>query len=57
VSAPAALGVPLPFIEAVIEQVKASGKLIAADLAELNPIFDRDHQTARVGARLLARCV
>lgn len=55
VSAPAALGVPLPFIEAVIEQVKASGKLIAADMAELNPAFDRDGQTARVGARLLAR--
>lgn len=55
VSAPAALGVPLPFIEAVIEQVKASGKLIAADMAELNPTFDRDGQTARVGARLLAR--
>lgn len=55
VSAPAALGVPLPFIEAVIEQVKASGKLVAADLAELNPNFDRDGQTARVGARLLAR--
>lgn len=55
VSAPAALGVPLPFVETVIEQVKASGKLIAADMAELNPNFDRDGQTARVGARLLAR--
>lgn len=55
VSAPATLGVPLPFIEAVIEQVKASDKLIAADMAELNPSFDRDHQTARIGARLLAR--
>lgn len=55
VSAPAALGVPLAFIEAVIDQVKASGKLIAADMAELNPSFDRDGQTARVGARLLAR--
>ena len=51
----AALGVPLPFVETVIEQVKASGKLIAADMAELNPNFDRDGQTARVGARLLAR--
>jgi formiminoglutamase len=55
VSAPAALGVPLPLLERVIEQVKASGKLIAADMAELNPALDRDHQTARVGARLLAR--
>lgn len=55
VSAPAALGVPLPLLERVIEQVKASGKLIAADMAELNPSLDRDHQTARIGARLLAR--
>jgi len=55
VSAPAALGVPLHFVETVIEQVKASGKLIAADMAELNPNLDRDGQTARVGARLLAR--
>jgi formiminoglutamase len=55
VSAPAALGVPLPLLERVIEQVKASGKLIAADMAELNPALDRDQQTARVGARLLAR--
>jgi formiminoglutamase len=55
VSAPAPLGVPLPLLERVIEQVKASGKLVAADMAELNPAFDRDHQTARVGARLLAR--
>jgi formiminoglutamase len=43
------------FVETVIEQVKASGKLMAADMAELNPNFDRDGQTARVGARLLAR--
>jgi glycine/serine hydroxymethyltransferase len=55
VSAPAALGVPMHFVETVIEQVKASGKLIAADMAELNPNLDRDGQTARVGARLLAR--
>jgi formiminoglutamase len=55
VSAPAPLGVPLPLLERVIEQVKASGKLIAADMAELNPALDRDQQTARVGARLLAR--
>jgi formiminoglutamase len=39
----------------VTEQVRASGKLIAADIAELNPSLDRDHQTARIGARLLAR--
>ncbi len=55
VSAPAALGVPLAFLERVIDQVQASGKLVAADVAELNPSLDQDHQTARVGARLLAR--
>lgn len=55
VSAPAALGVPLVRIEAVIEQVMRSGKLVAADLAELNPSLDRDGITARVAARLAAR--
>lgn len=55
VSAPGVLGVPLAWVETVLSQVAASGKLWAADVAELNPGFDRDGQTARVAARLLAR--
>jgi formiminoglutamase len=55
VSAPATLGVPLAHVERLIDQVLASGRLMAADIAELNPVFDRDRVTARVAARLAAR--
>ena len=57
VSAPAALGVPLSVVEAVVDRVCASGKLRVADLAELNPEFDVDGHTARTAARLIARMV
>ena len=53
VSAPAALGVPLEVIIAVVRRVVASGKLLHADLAELNPALDIDGRTARVAARLV----
>lgn len=33
--------------------IKTSGKVISMDIAELNPHFDRDQQTARLGARLI----
>ena len=36
VSAPAALGVPLATLEALIDILRASGKLRLADIAELN---------------------
>jgi formiminoglutamase len=55
VSAPAPLGVPLAQVERLIDQVLASGRLVAADIAELNPALDRDGLTARVAARLAAR--
>jgi formiminoglutamase len=31
----------------------ASGKVIAADIAELNPQYDIDHRTARLAAALV----
>ncbi|MGE0429987.1 MAG: formimidoylglutamase [Hydrogenophaga sp.] len=55
VSGPAPLGVPLHQVETLMDQVLASGRLIAADIAELNPSKDRDDLTARVAARLAAR--
>lgn len=55
VSAPASLGVPLHVVEGIVDQVLASGKLLAADLAELNPILDDDGRTARAAARLVSR--
>ena len=55
VSAPAAGGVPLAVVEAVIDRVAASAKLRLADVAELNPRLDIDGHTARVAARLVGR--
>lgn len=55
VSAPSALGVPLAQVERLIDQVLASGRVVAADIAELNPAQDRDGLTAKVAARLIAR--
>jgi formiminoglutamase len=55
VSAPAAYGVPLPVVEEVALLVRRSGKLRVADLAEYNPLYDRDQQGARVAARLAWR--
>lgn len=55
VSAPASLGVPLHVVESLVDQVLASGKLLAADLAELNPAFDEGGRTARAAARLVTR--
>lgn len=57
VSAPAARGVALEVIEAVVDAVAGSGKLRLADIAELNPALDIDQRTARVAARLVARVV
>lgn len=51
VSAPAARGVEQEVVEAVLDVVVNSGKLVHADIAELNPRFDVDQRTARVAAR------
>ncbi|WP_084070604.1 formimidoylglutamase [Pandoraea vervacti] len=55
VSAPAAYGVPLSVIEAIVTHVRRSGKLRVADLAEYNPRFDAQGAAARVAARLAYR--
>ena len=55
VSAPAALGVPLSVVEAMVQCVRASGKLRVADIAEYNPSLDQDKRTARAAARLAYR--
>ena len=57
VSAPGVLGVPLAHVERLVDLVAGSGRLICADIAELNPQYDRDATTARVAARLVARIV
>jgi formiminoglutamase len=55
VSAPAARGVDLAVVETLVDQILASGKLLLAEIAELNPAFDIDHRTTRVAARLITR--
>ncbi|MEM5435518.1 formimidoylglutamase [Paraburkholderia diazotrophica] len=55
VSAPAVLGVPLFVVEAMVQCIRASGKLRVADIAEYNPSLDEDRRTARVAARLAHR--
>ncbi|MCP2292000.1 formimidoylglutamase [Nocardia amikacinitolerans] len=57
VSAPAGYGVPVETVQRVCDRVTASGKLVAADVAELAPVFDIDARTARTAARLIHRMV
>ena len=57
VSAPASHGVGLEVIEPLIRQIKATGKLVLAELAEFNPEFDIDNRTATVAARLFYQIV
>ncbi|MDL5027855.1 formimidoylglutamase [Vibrio sp. TMPB1044] len=53
VSAPAARGVNYEALAPFLEQIfKHSKKLIIADIAEYNPDYDIDGQTARLAARL-----
>lgn len=57
VSAPAAYGIALEVVQEVLRVAAASGKLLHADVAELNPVFDVDGRTARVGARLISSAI
>jgi formiminoglutamase len=55
VSAPAVRGIGLDIAEPLIDLVIDSRKLRVADIAEMNPRFDIDYQTAAVAARIVAR--
>jgi formiminoglutamase len=55
VSTPSAHGVALEVVETLIDLVTDSDKLRLADIAELNPLYDLDHRSACVAARLVAR--
>jgi formiminoglutamase len=52
VSAPAGRGVPLESIVMLIDAIAQSGKLVVADIVELNPAFDIDDHGAKVAAGL-----
>ena len=53
VSAPAALGVSFDRIRAIAVAIAATGKLALVDVVEINPRFDQDNRTAKLGARLI----
>lgn len=59
VSAPAARGLSYETVERLLQPIfeatdkKGKAKLLLADLAEYNPAFDIDKQTARLAARLV----
>ncbi|WP_108445526.1 formimidoylglutamase [Halomonas denitrificans] len=55
VSAPAARGIELAFVEDVIDYLAARTELPMVDVAELNPRLDTESRTARVAARLVER--
>jgi len=52
VSAPSASGIQAVVASEIISKCKKSGKLITADIAELNPSLDYDNKTARLAAQL-----
>lgn len=57
VSAPAAYGIHLSFVERAVTLIMASGKVKMADIAEINPAFDVDGRSCKVAARLLATII
>ena len=57
VSAPAAYGIELSFVERAVKLIMASNKVKIADIAEINPTFDIDQRSCKVAARLLATII
>jgi formiminoglutamase len=53
VSAPSPMGFTPDVVLASLKTIIASGKLTALDIAELNPSYDIDDQTARLAASLI----
>lgn len=57
VSAPAWNGIGLRHALKVIDLVRSSGKMISADVCEMNPAYDPDHRTARTAATLVSELI
>ena len=57
VSAPAAYGIELSFVERAVKLILSSSKVKVADISEINPTFDIDSRSCKVAARLLATIV
>lgn len=57
VSAPAALGIGLAHVHAIVVALASTGRLRLIDIVELNPHFDIDARTAKTAARLIEDAV
>ncbi len=57
VSAPTALGLTPQAVLPLIKEIAHSGKLMSADVVELNPTHDIDNQTAKLAAGLIYHLV
>ena len=53
VSAQAKIGLEIELVKDLISEIKASNKIIVADIAELNPRFDIDERTAKLAAQFI----
>tara|TARA_B100000767_G_scaffold275523_1_gene312981 strand:+ start:18523 stop:19509 length:987 start_codon:yes stop_codon:yes gene_type:complete len=53
VSAPSPLGFEPDFVYKILTHLLESKKLVAFDIAELNPLFDQDGCTAKLAARIV----
>ena len=53
VSAPSPVGLTPEFVVEALAFLFQTKKVIACDVAEMNPQFDQDHSTARLAARLI----
>lgn len=53
VSAPSPMGMEPLFVQTCLRLLKFTRKVIAIDIAEMNPKFDRDSCTAKLAARLI----
>ena len=52
VSAPSAIGLCPNLVLELIREIVGSGKLISADIAELNPSLDQDNKTSKLASKL-----
>ena len=57
VSAPSALGFSPAFAFKILNYLMQTQKVVAVDIAELNPRYDRDQCTAKLAAQIVAAVV
>lgn len=55
VSAPSPMGIDPQWLYNILNTIFKSGKVLSCDIAEMNPQYDRDNQTAKLAAELITR--